>query len=96
MIKKVKDIKDTANIMLQDVNVEGVAVPQGMKKVFASYNILLPNGQMGFGNTCALFNPELYNEHNIEKFIAHLQKSIQMGIESKTGVVGSVQVLFFR
>lgn len=93
---KITELKDIDSIALHDVDIQAVPVPEGMKKVFASYNILLPNGQMGFGNTCTVFNEGIYDINNLEVFIAHLQKSIAMSIEQKTGVKGSVQVLFFK
>lgn len=98
MVKKDNDLPEVSPlIMLQDVNVEGIPTPEGMRKVFVSYNVLtLQTGQMGFGNTIALFNKMLYAEGNIEKFISDLQKSIQMAIQEKTGYNVTVQVLFFR
>lgn len=84
------------NIEVQDIKPEGSRIPNGMRKVFASYNAVFENGQMGFGNTMAMFNPEAYNESNIEKWLYDLQKSISMALESKLGRKAEVQVLFWR
>ena len=97
MIKKVDKESDVAPLIQIEDKIEGVKVPDGMKKLFVSYSILdLTNGQMGFGNTITLFDMSNYNADNMEKFIEHLQKSIDMAIHSKTGQRVQTRVLFFR
>lgn len=97
MMKK-KDFKPDVGPMIQiQDKIEGVAVPDGMRKLFVSYSILdLTTGQMGFGNTVSMFGVEQYTQDNMEKFIEDLQKSIDMAIESRTGQRVQTRVLFWR
>lgn len=97
MVKKDKKEEVTPLVMIQDIEIKGVKVPEGMKKVFVSYSVMdLATGQMGFGNTCSLFNQEAYNPDNLEEFINRLQLQVAEAIKQKTGQSVTVQVLFFR
>lgn len=72
-------------------------VKKTIELIKASYSILdLTTGQMGFGNTVSMFDVGNYNADNMEKFIEHLQKSIDMAIQSKTGQRVQTRVLFWR
>lgn len=72
-------------IMLHDTNIQGQEVPEGMKKIFLSYAILdLESSQTGFGNTVALFAPNLYPE-GFNQFLKATQENIARVASERTG-----------
>lgn len=85
---------------LQDAEVQGMYVPE-MQKVFLSYHFIsLDLGRNGFGNMVTAFNPSLYKDDDgkliKEKFIADLQKTVEMTIKSELGFDAQARILFYQ
>lgn len=80
-------------IMLQDSEIQGVEVPDGMKKIFVSYAILdLDSQQTGFGNSVGLFAPHLYPE-GFKQFLKVMEENISKVASERTGRHLGVKIL---